>query len=188
MENIYKDIHYAIRNLAKHPGFAAIAVITLALRLPAFTFGISLLTGIGFGLLPAFHATRVDLNSSLKEGDGKATSGRLRGRARNVLIVSEIALAQVLLVGAGLLIVSYVRVGKIDPGLNPDKILTAKIAPSAALALTRLLSSLLFEVSPTDPITLAAVAVLLATVALVACYIPARRATKVDPLVALRYE
>jgi putative ABC transport system permease protein len=62
------------------------------------------------------------------------------------------------------------------------------VGVGAALMLTRLISSLLFGVSPSDPITLAAVALLLAVVAMIACYIPARRATRVDPNVALRYE
>ena len=62
------------------------------------------------------------------------------------------------------------------------------IGLAGALALTRLMSTLLFEVSPTDPITFGAVALSVILAALLACYVPARRATKVDPLIALRYE
>jgi ABC-type antimicrobial peptide transport system permease subunit len=62
------------------------------------------------------------------------------------------------------------------------------IGLAGALALTRLMTTLLFEVSPTDPITFGAVALCVIVATLLACYIPARRATKVDPLVALRYE
>jgi putative ABC transport system permease protein len=101
------------------------------LRLLGFTFLVSVLTGIGFGLLPAFHSTRTNLNNSLKDGSTKASEGRQRRRARHGLVVAEIALAQVLLVGAGLLIMSYLRLTWINPGFNPEKVLTAKIAPSS---------------------------------------------------------
>jgi putative ABC transport system permease protein len=100
-------------------------------RLLGFALLVSVVTGIGFGLLPAFQATRARLNTSLKEGGARASAGRQHRAARNILVATEIALAQVLLIGAGLLAVSYLRVTQIDPGFNPERILTAKIAPSA---------------------------------------------------------
>ena len=100
------------------------------LRLLAFTFAVSLFTGIIFGLWPALQAARGSLNQSLKEAGAKASEGRRSRRARNVLIVTELALAQVLLVGAGLLLMSYMRVSQINPGFNAEGVLTAKIAPA----------------------------------------------------------
>lgn len=98
-------------------------------RLLAFTLAISVLTGICFGLLPALQTTKTDLNRALKEG-ARSSQGRSRRRARDYLVIGELALAQLLLVAAGLLIVSYVRLNHIDAGFNPDHVLTAKIAPS----------------------------------------------------------
>jgi len=100
------------------------------LRLLGFAFLVSLITGVAFGLWPALQATSGSLNQSLKESGAKASEGRQRRRSRNVLIVTELALAQVLLIGAGLLIMSYVQVSRVDPGFNADHVLSAKIAPS----------------------------------------------------------
>jgi putative ABC transport system permease protein len=102
------------------------------LRLLMFTFLVSMLTGIGFGLWPALHATSSSLSQSLKDAGSKASEGKQRRRSRSALIVAELALAEVLLVGAGLLIMSYVRVTKIDPGFNSDHVLSAKVAPAAS--------------------------------------------------------
>jgi putative ABC transport system permease protein len=99
-------------------------------RLLGFALVISLVTGIGFGLLPALQSSRLDLNASLKEGGTKATEGRRRRRTRSLLVVSEIALAQVLLVGAGLLLTSFLRLQSVDPGFNPEQLLTARVALS----------------------------------------------------------
>ncbi len=101
----------------------------LDLRLFGFALLISTAAGIGFGLLPALHAAATNLNSSLKDASKGSESGQRR-RARNVLVVTEVALAQVLLVAGALLALSYVRVAQINPGFNPDRVLTAKIAPA----------------------------------------------------------
>ena len=98
-----------------------------------WTLGVSLLTGIIFGLAPALHISRLNLNDSLKEG-GKADSGQAAGsrRMRSVLVVSEIALAVVLLASAGLLIRSFIRLQQVDRGFNPDNVLSMVVRlPSA---------------------------------------------------------
>ena len=93
-----------------------------------FTIGVSLLTGIIFGLLPAFEATRVDLNESLKEG-GKNIGGSSRShRLRGAFVVTEIALAVVLLVGAGLLIRSFNRLQTVDPGFDATNVLAMTVS------------------------------------------------------------
>ncbi len=93
----------------------------------AFTLGVSILTGIIFGLVPALSASQLDMNEALKEGGRASTGGIARHRVRSVLVVSEIALALVLLISAGLLIKSIWRLRTIDPGFKPDNLLTMRI-------------------------------------------------------------
>ena len=100
-----------------------VSEIGIDFRVLGFTFGISLLTGLVFGLVPAIQSSKVDLNEALKDGS-KGSSGAAHNRLRNILVISEIALALMLLFGAGLLIRSFRQLVNVDPGFNEEHILT----------------------------------------------------------------
>jgi putative ABC transport system permease protein len=96
-------------------------------RVLAFTFGISLLTGIVFGLLPAWTASRSAAGEALKEGGRSATAGRARQLLRSAFVVAELAIALVLLVGAGLLIKTFWILRSVEPGFAADHLLTMRV-------------------------------------------------------------
>jgi putative ABC transport system permease protein len=109
-------------------GTPRVEEIKLDYRVVLFTLGTSILTGIVFGLAPAFQASRTNLNDVLKEAgrSGGDTSRRLR--LRNLLVISEFALSLVLLIGAGLMIKSLLRVQDVNPGFQPSGLMTMRIA------------------------------------------------------------
>ncbi len=92
------------------------------------TLAIAIGTGLVFGLVPGLASGKPDLTESLKEGGRGSTSGRRHNRLRNGLVIAEVALALVLLTGAGLLLKSFVRLQNVDPGFNPKNVLTAEIS------------------------------------------------------------
>lgn len=101
----------------------------LTLDRPAFAFTVilSILTGFIFGLIPAFQSSQMDLNAALKEGGRNPSEGQ-RGRIRDLLVMGEIALAMVLLSGAGLLVKSFLRLEGVEHGFNPQNVLTMRIS------------------------------------------------------------
>ncbi|HTX77738.1 MAG TPA: ABC transporter permease [Terracidiphilus sp.] len=104
------------------------APVSLDWRILAFTLAASLLTGIVFGLFPALAASRTDLNSTLKESSNRAGTGFRQGKARSMLVVSEVSLALVLLVGAALLIRTFIALRAVDPGFDSHNVLTLEMS------------------------------------------------------------
>ena len=109
------------------PALIDLKSVTVSLPVLAFTFGLSFLTGIVFGLVPALEATRFDLHDSLKEG-GKNIGGSTSGhRLRSVFVVAQVALALVLLVGAGLLLKSFRHLQSVDTGFDANNLLAMRL-------------------------------------------------------------
>jgi putative ABC transport system permease protein len=94
----------------------------------AFTLSVSLLTGILFGLFPAIGASRPDLNSTLKESSNRTGTGFHQSKARSLLVISEVSLALVLLVGAALLIRTFLALRNVNPGFRTKNVLTLEMS------------------------------------------------------------
>ena len=110
------------------PGLPRLNQVGLNWRAVEFTLLVSVLSGILFGLAPAWHATRTDVNSLLKEG---SRSSGARSRLRSALVAGQVAAALILVVGAGLLIRSFYEIEHVDMGFEPEHVITARLAPAA---------------------------------------------------------
>ncbi len=104
------------------------SLVSIDWRVLCFTIAIALLTSLIFGLIPAWHSVRHDLSSTLKESANRAGSGFRQNKTRTVLVVSEMALAMILLVGAGLLIRTAVALYSVQPGFDPSHVLTMRMS------------------------------------------------------------
>jgi putative ABC transport system permease protein len=111
----------------KPQSLARLSGIQVDARVLLFVFAVSVLTGIVFGLAPAWIAASVDVAEALKEGGRSTTAGATGRRIREILVTSELALALVLLVGAGLLIKGFSRLRSANPGFDPANVLTMYI-------------------------------------------------------------
>jgi len=110
------------------PDIPRLSTVSLDWRVVAFTLAVSMATGIAFGLAPALQSSRRDLTDALREGERGSTEGGGRSRLRSLLVGSELALALILTVGAGLMIRSFLALAAIDPGFDPKNVLTMVVS------------------------------------------------------------
>jgi putative ABC transport system permease protein len=108
-------------------GLPRLDEISIDMRVFGFALAIALLSGLCFGVLPALHASRAHLNSSLKETARGSTDSASQQRLRSALIVAEVALSVSLLVGAGLLVRSFLQLQRVDPGFQLDHLATMRV-------------------------------------------------------------
>jgi len=108
------------------------SAVAMDWRVLAFTLAVALLTGILFGLFPAFAASRTDLNTSLKEGSNRSATGFHAGKTRSLLVIGEVSLALVLLIGAALLIRTFISLRALSPGFDSHNVLTAEMSMTGA--------------------------------------------------------
>ncbi len=102
--------------------------ITMDLRVLLFAVGVSLLTGIGFGIFPALQLARTNLNATLREEGANSSAGRERVQMRSLLVVGQVALSLLLLIGAGLLLRSFAQLLRVDPGFDAHNVLTMNVS------------------------------------------------------------
>ena len=117
----------AALNVLSQEQLPRLQAVTLDGRILLFTLALTLLTGVLFGLAPALQAGQLDLNEVLKEGGRSGGTSRRQRRLRDALVIAEVALALVLLVGAGLLMRSFWKLQQTDPGFNSEHVLTASL-------------------------------------------------------------
>jgi len=111
--------------------FPRLQDVNVDLKVLFFTLVVSLLTGVIFGFAPAWQVSRTDVHESLKE-NARGSTGGLRNRLRNTFVVAEIALSLVLLVGAGLLLRTFMQLQTVNAGFDPQRVLSMRLSPSGA--------------------------------------------------------
>jgi putative ABC transport system permease protein len=109
-----------------------VQTVSIDLRAALFLFSATILTSVGFGLAPALQASSVNLNDALKEGGRGGSEGVRRNRLRSLLVVSEFALALMLLVGAGLMIRTFAALEAVNPGFNPHNVISMIVSVSGS--------------------------------------------------------